>query len=43
MRGGLKPMIAAQRVDFPIPLRPRTAIDSWPTEKLTFWRACAPP
>jgi hypothetical protein len=40
-RGGVNPMIAAQRVDFPMPLRPMIATDSLPIENVTPWRTAA--
>jgi hypothetical protein len=42
-RGGVKPMIAAQSVDLPMPLRPMIATDSFSIAKLTSWRTCAFP
>ena len=43
VRGGVSPMIAAQRVVFPMPLRPMIATGSAPTSNDTPWRTCARP
>ena len=42
-RGGLSPMIAAQSVVFPIPLRPTIATAWSPSSKETSVRTCALP
>ena len=43
VRDGIMPMIAAQSVVLPMPLRPTTATDSAPISKSTLCRMCAEP
>ena len=43
VRGGEKPMMAAQSVVFPMPLRPTIATGSSPSSNVTSWRIRAEP
>ena len=42
-RGGVMPMIALHRVDFPMPLRPTMPVVRWPIEAESPFSTCALP